>query len=273
LQLTPLGPHLGSRKSNPKSLASESMRVVKLLVVAMSTALAGCASSARAPSETGTSALRAQVLQAFASASHRTLPQGDTLITWNGPGTVILFTTVDRSPDGVYSSLVRNDGLNGTARSSWAEASLRTTEVVWTRPDSVVLELTLEVRGAEVIVTGTRDTVLVAPTEPWAAADYGMEDQLLPLISRLPVGETNISVLRPFQLRWDRLSVTITRGVSLTSVTTRGSPAPESRWDLGRSGALLRISSEDSPQVERRPLEGSALHAEYVDLFNSGVVR
>lgn len=209
--------------------------------------------------------LRSRLVTAFASLAHRDLPQGDTLITWSPDP--VLMSTVARSDGRVYSSLVRADGMNGTADARWGATRPTAVHVLWTRPDSTLVDLTFEVAGDSIHVQGTTDSIMAVPNGPWAIADYGMEDQLLPLLDRLPVGTTTISVFRPYGFKWDRSDLSVRRVVPDMLVESRdvAGTGPTFFWLIGQTGALLSITIDDAPESERRPLEDSALYSEYVD--------
>lgn len=211
---------------------------------------------------------RARLVTVFQSFMHRPLPEGDTLVTWSP--TPRLLSTVHSSADRVYSSLVRPDGLNGTADVQWSNASPVSGRIIWTEPDSTQVDMSFQASGGTIVLTGTVDSVLVEPTEPWAVADYGMEDQLVPLISGLPDGESVVAVFRPFGVKWDLLSLTIERGPAGTDVWRRdwGTESPTFLWQISPAGALIRITRDDFPESERRPLEGSKLYDAYRRLVN-----
>ena len=219
------------------------------------------------------SELHQRLVQVFSSVAHRPLPAGDTLVTWSPNPT--LMTTASREEGRIASSLIRADGMNGTADAHWGDGAPATVHVLWTRPDTILVDLEIVRQGETIRFSGTSDSVMTVPTEPWAIADYGMEDQLLPLIARLPDGESIIQVFRPYGRKWDRLSLTVQDHGSFKLVERReaGEASPTFYWEIGPTGGLIRITRDDFPDTERRPLEGSVLYAEYVDLVRGGGAR
>ncbi len=192
----------------------------------------------------------------------RPIPAGDTLVTWSPIPN--LYSTVRRTPDSVVSSLVRADAMVGTAETAWRSGSPVYASVLWTQGDSTLLGVTYRQIPGALAVTGSRVDTLALPHVPWAIADYGMEDQLLPLFVRLS-HTTTVAVYRPFPAKWDTLAVASERHGSAILITVRDitGDSEEWRWVVGPSGALLRIIRSKYPDFERRPLPESQLVPAY----------
>ena len=188
----------------------------------------------------------------------RPIPQGDTLVTWSPQPN--LYTTVHRTPDSVVSSLVRADAMVGTAQAAWHSSRQTGASVMWSQRDSTLLFLDFKVNGSAIEVSGSRTAELALPAIPWAIADYGMEDQLLPLLVSLAEA-TTVAIYRPFPGKWDTLTVVAQRRseATLITITTRSGDGEEWRWVVGPNGAVLRIIRSNFPDFERTPLPESAL--------------
>lgn len=213
-----------------------------------------------------------QAAAAIAQMANRPLTPGDTFLTWNPePGGLI--HTVHATAAGVSSSLLRGDGMIGSAETSWAGGAPARFRVLWTRPDSGGAG----VDSATVVVGERTDGILRVltrgashefrvPEGPWAVADFGMEEQLIPLLRALPAGAgpIHVQVLRPYHVRWDTLQVTVRDTAGLRTVDVQGADKAHELMVIDASGALLWSFRFDQPG-ERRPLEGSARYAEYLE--------
>jgi len=188
----------------------------------------------------------------------RPIPEGDTLVTWSPKPN--LYTTVHRTTDSVASSLVRADAMVGTARAEWRSSRQTGVSVVWTQGDSTLLALDFRLNGGALELSGSRTATIALPTIQWAIADYGLEDQLLPLFESLAQA-TDVAIYRPYPAKWDTLTVVAQKlsGATLITIVQRSGDQEEWRWVLGPSGALLRIIRSRFPDFERTPLAESAL--------------
>jgi hypothetical protein len=146
----------------------------------------------------------------------RDLPGADSSVT-RGAGVMVLHT-VARRGTAVESGMARGDGVVGTARSQW-EALPATGEVVpqsytavWT-DGAGRRELRVQREGRTLRVAGAREARvdLPRPEVAWAVADYGMEEHLVPVLVRLPLGASGVQlqVYRPHEGRWDRYVVLV----------------------------------------------------------------
>jgi hypothetical protein len=135
----------------------------------------------------------------------RALPAGDTSVTWEGRGAALLHA-VRREGQTIESAMRRNDGATIHVSAGLADGHVVRYELLYTTPHEPPLRRRLEAATDFVRVTGTRDTVVTLPEGAWTVADYGMDEYLAPLVARMGMeGRTaaEISVLRPYGLRWD----------------------------------------------------------------------
>jgi hypothetical protein len=200
----------------------------------------------------------------------RPIAVGDTFVGW-WPRPV-LYSTVRRSPNQVASSLVRADGLVGTAEAQWLGGRQTVTQVLWTQGDSTLLRWEGRIDRGALRFQGGRDTVLALPTLPWVIADYGMEDQMLPLIEQLVArpGRRRVVAYRPFAQKWDTMVVTVTRKKHAILATIENGPGDTDHWVITLDGALVRVTRDKYPGLERRPLELTARMADYKRLRDVG---
>jgi hypothetical protein len=203
------------------------------------------------------STLRIRVGSILSKAGDRPLPRGDTLVEFAKQGPILYFT-VRGTADSIASCMVRNDGLVGWAGSQWTAERLTGFTTRWASPQGVQLEIRGQVVGAQVKLSGAKSDHLIVPSIPWAVADYGMDDQLVPVLLRLRGDSAQvIAVWRPFGQKWDTLTVRrrLIDGVSLitTGATT---------WAISADRRLLFAEDRDQSS-DRRPLEGNARFAEY----------
>jgi hypothetical protein len=222
---------------------------------------------------TASEAFRARVAAHMHDLAVRSLPPGDTLVTWTARGPV-LFHTGARDSGGVRAGLLRNDRMLGLADVRWSAGTPHSFRTTWFTIkadllDSVVSEGIQRDSGLVIKRSGTRDTTLALPSTAWAIADYGMEELLLPAFDsigrRLPY---RLAVLRPYGLKWDTLTVTertkvVGRAWDVVSYTEN-----DEQWRLAITpdSHLLWLRRSKHPEDEKRPLEGTALGATFVRL-------
>jgi hypothetical protein len=192
--------------------------------------------------------------------ARRPIPPGDTLVTWSPIPN--LYTTVARSAGAVASSLVRVDSMVGTAYSQWAGGRQSHVSIHWTQGDSTLIRLEISVDSAHLTLTGSRSILLDVPTLPWAIADYGMEDQVLPLYEGLPASST-VALYRPYPAKWDTLSVKIKRLAEGTVIRVTHRDGEEFQWIVSPNGVLIRLTRSKYPNFERRPLEQTERMQDY----------
>ncbi len=202
--------------------------------------------------------------------SSRALTPGDTFFTWNpGPGGLIHTVASDQA--GTRSSLLRGDGMIGTANIRWLGRHATEFDVEWTTRDSITGKPLKDIEshghavGDTLYVSGTKPLHTPLPKGFWAIADFGMEEALIPLIPILPsTGESQrVAVFRPWHGRWDTITVALrdTAGFRLLDIWSE-QKTHELMVVTGR-GELLWTVRFDQPG-ERRPLEGSSRYQEYV---------
>jgi len=191
------------------------------------------------------------------------VPSGDTSVVWSPIPN--LYVTVRRSPDTLASSLVRADSMVGTAVASWSGGRQSSIRLRWTKADSILLELDFRADSAGLTVTGSRNLHLSTPDLPWAVADYGMEDQLLPLYENL-VSRTSVAIYRPFPSKWDTVEVVARRTDQAIVISEVERGGEEYRWVVTLDGALVRQVRSRYPKWERRPLELSSRWTDYLRL-------
>jgi hypothetical protein len=194
----------------------------------------------------------------------RDLSGNDTLVTW-APDPV-LFHTATYASGVLRAGLLRGDRMVGTAEVRWDANSPRAFEAVWTSPDSPSKTVRGTRAGAEIRISGSRDTTLAVPGLPWAVADYGMESLLTPLLGAHPAtrGTWRAVILRPYGLKWDTLEVQTERTAAALVVRTGAAGSPREVYVV--SGRRLLWLRQPATKAERRPLEGSSSFDEYTRL-------
>jgi len=200
----------------------------------------------------------------------RPLTAGDTFLTWNpDPGGLIHTVMIDSAR--ASSSLLRGDGMIGTAEARWSGKQISDFETRWTTRDSISGRSVVqrqshgEKRGDSLFVTGTAPGVFAVPAGFWAVADFGMEEQLIPLIRAVSVnaGRQSISVFRPWHNRWDTVSVAVRDTIDVRTAELIGVNKFHETMVFTVRGNLLCIFRYDQIS-ERRPLEGTVRYREYV---------
>ncbi|HVO35992.1 MAG TPA: hypothetical protein VMT21_10525 [Gemmatimonadales bacterium] len=194
------------------------------------------------------------------------IPAGDTFVTWTPKPA--LYTTVSRTDSTVASSLVSTDGLVGTAEAIWQGGRQREVSIHWTKGSATLMELNARFEAGVIHLEGVRDTALQAPSLPWAVADYGMEDQLLPLIQAAGVNSRRLrlALYRPRPSRWDTITIACRRTQGATLVTETEPDGEHFFWTITADGALVRLTRDRTPGFERRPLDLTRRVMDYVRL-------
>jgi len=242
--------------------------------IAALVALALVATTASAQSPKELRDFHDRVSRAIAELSTRQLTPGDTFLTWNPkPGKLI--HTLRSVGTTSSASLLRGDGMIGTAEITWDERGPTTFESLWTTRDSVTgkprtdLEAHGTVAGDTLRVTGTKPSTTRIPATRWGVSDFGMEETLIPILRSLPPnGVHTVSIYRPWHGRWDTASVAIRDTAGVRVVDYREGIALDSSKQtmqllfLNAQGDLLTIVRFDQPG-DRHPLEGSARYEEY----------
>ena len=210
-----------------------------------------------------------RVVEFIKQSANRSIAVGDTFVGW-WPNPV-LYNTVRRTSDTVESSLVRFDTTVGTATAVWKNGRQVQVNVSWTHGDSTSLRLQVTTSGGVIRFNGTLDSSFSAPNGPWAVADYGMDDQLVPLILGLPSGVSQqITVFRPFPRKWDVMTVSVRRTNDAIFADLVNGPGDIDHWIITFDGALVRVTRDKYPNLERRPLEQTSRMADYLRLRDKG---
>jgi hypothetical protein len=195
-------------------------------------------------------------------AATPSLPPGDTLVTWAGHAT---FThTASFAAETSRAGLLSSEGPLALATIAWAGTRPRGFVVQWVRPGAPAQVVRGTVQAGALHLTGSRTRRAVVPALPWAVADVGMEELLVPALRgpgfRIP---QRLAVFRPATLRWDTLVVVVSTRRGGQVVQLRGTRGCE--WlALGVDGRLLWSRPSGQPGEERRPLDTTRRSAEYL---------
>ena len=231
-----------------------------LALLAFGACTAALAAAQPAPGQVR--AFHDQAAQIIANASLGALPPGDTMVTWhNGP---ILWHTAAVFADSVKVGLVRRDSMVGVAEVHWKRSAPTRFSSRWTEPGKGAVERRGSVSRGRITITGSRDTVLRVPESAWGVADFGMDDQLLPLLVTMPpsVEPLRLIVFRPYTMGWDTLAVTSARRGEILVISVRSGGSPN-RLFVIYEGKLVWLR-DVAQQNERRPLEGTTAYRAFV---------
>ncbi len=202
-----------------------------------------------------------RIAQLIAQIASRPLPPGDTSVTWRR--TPILYHTVSHSDSLITSGFVRNDGLTGIETVAWGRNAPTRFQTTWVNGDSTLTQLTGEVQGTELVVTGSSRGRFSLPSIPWAICDYGMDEHLVPVLRTLAMDSAQqVAVFRPFGFKWDTPNVRVARGPEGTLRVAEPEKVDTTRWVIDAAGDLLQLT-RDTTIVERRPLEETRLYSLY----------
>jgi hypothetical protein len=191
----------------------------------------------------------------------RSLPGGDSSMSLNQGA--ILLHTVEREPSAVESGMARNDGLVGTARSTFMQGIPQTYEALWTDSSAAPTRQRIVRRDAvlEVSRTGAHDTTIAVPTGVWGIADYAMQEHLVPILLQLPRDGASrpLAIYRPYAGHWDRAAagVRVVAGVYLVTIVP-GDSGKAAYFLITPDGDLLYGENSDPTGAWRAPLAGSA---------------
>jgi hypothetical protein len=275
--------------------------VPRIVALAVLVVLAAChptpppAAVAPAQEQLDPEVIHARGTAILACYGCRPIPAGDTFVTWTPKPDY--YTTVSRTDSTVASSLVSTYGVIGTAEAVWQGGLQREVNIRWTRSSATLMEVSVRFEAGVIHLAGMRDTALQTPSPPWAAAghglerqllplagvldaavrapslpwavaDYGMEDQLLPLIETACVGtgRRRLAIYRPSLSKWDTITIVCRRTQGATLATVTEPDGEHVLWTITPDGALVRLTRDRHPNVERRPLEMSRRMADYVSL-------
>lgn len=244
-------------------------RVVAIAVLAI---LAACHSApppaavAPAEEELSPEVIHARAVAILSYLPRSAIPAADTFITWTPKPA--LYTTVSRTDSTVASSLVSLDGVVGTAEAVWEGGLQREVSIRWTQNRAALMELNVRFEAGVIHLAGVRDAALQAPSLRWAVADYGMEDQLLPLIQAAGVdrGRVRLAIYRPRASKWDTITIACRRAQGATLATVTAPDGERFFWTITADGALVRLTRDRDRDFERRPLDMSERVADYLRL-------
>ena len=236
----------------------ESLRI-PVIAVALAAAPQFAVSQATTMSPQG---FHDRVVAVIVRRAPKDMPSGDTTITWHR--TPILYHIVRATPNGLRSGFLRNDSLVGLADATWGVDGLQEFAVRWTAADSVVMSLRAVREGAKVFLTGAHTDTLLVPTIPWAIADYGMDEHLVPMFRRLRLTASvqRVAVYRPWGGKWDTLDLVVSAGLEGSVRIQQLGSKDTVLWVIAQGGTLLQLMSGPTPD-ERRPLEETYWYAMY----------
>ena len=189
----------------------------------------------------------------------------DTFVTWSPRP--VLYHTVSRSAEGIQSALIRADGLAGVAKIALVRGQATGAQVTWWRAGERLRDIVISVTGDSLHVRDTVNQSYPLPKIPWAIADYGMDDLLVPAFLALaPDGHGSLTVFRPYAVKWDTLDVRVR--IDETRRYVEVGNAPDDLWTLvlSEDDAVLQILRSKYPHFERRPLEQSSRVGQYMIL-------
>lgn len=244
-------------------------RVVAFAVLVV---LAACRSApppaavAPAQEELSPEVIHARATAILSYGLARPIPAGDTFVTWTPKPA--WYTTVSRTDSTVASSLVSLDGIVRTAEAVWQGGLQREVSIRWTQNAHPLMDLNMRLADGLIHLAGARDTSFQAPSLPWAVADDGMEDQLLPLIEAAGVDarRRRLAIYRPHAAKWDTITVACRRTEGATLVTETEPDGERLYWTITADGALVRLTRDRDRDFERRPLDMTQRVADYVRL-------
>ncbi len=210
-----------------------------------------------------------RAMRLISQLASRPLTPGDTFLTWNPePGGLIHTIRVDSGI--LESSLLRADRMMGTAHVEWFEGRVARFDVRWTRADTLKgskVDSAISVRGSRdgdsIRITEPDRRTLAVPTGWWAVADFGMEEQLIPILRSMPADKPAqlVAVLRPYHLRWDTISVAVRDSAGLRIAEVLGRDKAHELYIIDTAGRLLCVWRIDRVG-ERLPLPESARYEE-----------
>lgn len=200
----------------------------------------------------------------------RPLPGRDT--SWTVTSAPVILHTVNALGQAIESGLARNDGVVGTALVQTTGAGPVQYQALWTAPGSADTTALASIRNDTLYLTGTRSGAWPVPSTPWAIADEGMEEQLVPALRTLADSQTvALPTFRPRTAEWDTLTASaryLPGGARLFLLSHRG-PAGRIAVLVDSTGALLTVEKATDPPSRRLPPAGSSRRAQLDQLINS----
>lgn len=187
----------------------------------------------------------------------RPMPGDDTTYTIND-GAIFLHTA-GFDGTGVVSGMMRADGLLGTATTTFADGVPVQYDALWTASGNEVRNH-IAASGDSLTISGSNESTTSRPGIPWAVADYGMNEHLIPVLLRLPhTGAFGpLAIYRPYPDKWDSVQVSIQplQGLLLAELRPLDQEPPMFLI-FTASGELIYGENSDPGGARRVPLPGT----------------
>jgi len=134
----------------------------------------------------------------------RSLPGADTSRTTTQNGASFVHT-VDRKGSTIESGFARTDGMVATARATFGRGTPDRFEVLWTQVDGEARSIGLRPEGDRIVFDDGGSSAIPPEAEVWAAADYLMDELVVPALLTVPMDEQPhaIAIYRPYARKWD----------------------------------------------------------------------
>ena len=196
----------------------------------------------------------------------RPLPGVDTAVTVQKDGGTALLHTVQRGGDTITASMVRNDGVVGTAQARFRRGIVQSYTALWTDTTVTPRQTSIAFDGDSLLKVRdeNRDTTLAVPTRWWGIADYAMNELLVPAFLAHPAdGMTqDFAIYRPFPRHWD-VGVASVRSIGDNFIASfrLGTDSATTYLLITRDGDLLFAENSGPTGAQRLPSEGSARRA------------
>jgi hypothetical protein len=244
-----------------------SIRCLAVVLVLCAPSLAAAQGSPSDPK-----AFHDTVVAVMGRLASRPMTPGDTFVTWSpNPGGLLHTTAIEAMR--ARTSLLRLDGMLGTAETRWRGATPEGFESVWTRRggkgaegDSAANVRGTVAKGMVDVTAGTLRRQYPVPAAEWTIADIGMEELMIPMLLAYPSSERShaIAVFRPYHLRWDTLAVTVRVTDGLRTAEFCDKFGTHDLMAISTDNQLLWQWRFDDVS-ERRPLETSARFRELIE--------
>lgn len=91
---------------------------------------------------------------------------------------------------------------------------------------------------------------MTMPTGPWLVADYGMEDQALPLVQQFETDSLphEVAVYRPYARKLNVVTMAVKKRPWGHVVNVSEPEGKVDHWQVTREGALVRITNDKEPE-------------------------
>lgn len=196
----------------------------------------------------------------------RALPGPDTSYTIDPRRGVVLMHTVRRGDSVIETSMIRNDGMVGTARTTYAGGAVVRYDALWTDTTAAPRRTTVTRVGDSLRVqdSGHPDTTMAIPDASWGIADYGMNAQLVPPLLTHARDTTAVPfvIYRPYPRTWDSGFIAVRMVDDNFVVTYRASGDSLATYFLITGDGDLLLGENGGPTgTQRVPPVGSARRA------------